>query len=50
MKPQVVASGFAWPNDVQSVPKEVFGSDVSSFVVPDGFLVPFHTDGGIYIV
>ena len=50
IKPVEVANGFQWPNDVKIVPSSVFGSDSTYFVVPDGFLVPFHNDGGIYIV
>jgi hypothetical protein len=32
------------------VPTEVFGSKISAFVVPDGFLVPGHANGGVYVV
>ena len=39
---------FAWPNNVQVVPHDVFGE--RAIVVPDGFLVPGKSDGGIYII
>lgn len=39
---------FQWPNDVRVVPHDVFGQN--AIVVPDGFLVPGKSDGGIYIV
>ena len=39
---------FEWPNDVQAVPQDVFGE--RAIVVPDGFLVPGKSDGGVYIV
>lgn len=41
-------SAFQWPNDVQVVPEDVFG--FRAIVVPDGFLVPGHSDGGVYII
>ena len=50
IKPVEIASGFQWPNDVKLVPDEVFGTSANYFVVPDGFLVPFHDDGSIQIV
>ena len=39
---------FTWPNNVAAVPEDVFGN--RSIVVPDGFLVPGHSNGGVYIV
>lgn len=39
---------FEWPNDVKVVPDDVFGS--RAIVVPDGFLVPGKSNGGVYIV
>ena len=36
-----------WPNDVKVVPYDVF--DQRAIVIPDGFLVPGHSDGGIYV-
>jgi hypothetical protein len=39
---------FKWPNDVQVIPDDVFG--FRSIIVPDGFLVPGHANGGLYIV
>ncbi|CAG2198357.1 unnamed protein product [Mytilus edulis] len=43
-----LAGGLAWPNEVAGVPDSVFGK--SMVVIPDGFLVPFHTKGAIYLV
>ena len=39
---------FQWPNDIEVVPYEVFNE--RAIVVPDGFLVPRHQQGGVYIV
>lgn len=39
---------FSWPNNVKVVPEDVFGERV--IVVPDGFLVPLKSNGGIYAV
>lgn len=39
---------FMWPNIVAVVPNDVFGE--RAIVVPDGFLVPGCTDGGVYII
>lgn len=39
---------FVWPNAVEIVPYDVFGEN--AIHVPDGFLVPFKTNGGIYVV
>jgi hypothetical protein len=50
IKPIELADGFQWPNDVRIVPTKVFGTGFTAFVVPDGFLVPFHNDGGIEIL
>lgn len=36
-----------WPNDVAVIPHDVF--DFNAIVIPDGFLVPGHADGGVYI-
>ena len=50
LKEQKLKTGFTlkWPNDVRVVPQGVFG-DTRAIVIPDGFLVPGHVDGGIYI-
>jgi hypothetical protein len=51
MKPvQLKVGKFQWPNSVQVVPQEVFGPYVRAIVVPDGFLVPGHANGGVYII
>lgn len=41
-------TSFKWPNSAEIVPMDVFGS--RAIVVPDGFLVPTHADGGVYIM
>ena len=42
------APKFSWPNNVEAVPSDVFGE--RAIMVPDGFLVPGKSDGGIYIL
>ena len=42
------ATFFAWPNNAMVIPNDVFG--FRSIVVPDGFLVPTHNDGGVYVI
>ena len=39
---------FEWPNNTQVIPQDVFGE--RAIVVPDGFLVPGKSNGGVYIV
>lgn len=39
---------FTWPNNLAMVPEDVFGG--RNIVVPDGFLVPGHGNGGVYVV
>ena len=39
---------FEWPNNIEVVPHDVFGE--RAIVVPDGFLVPGKSNGGVYIV
>jgi len=41
---------FLWPNQVEVIPGDVFGNGTRAIVVPDGFLVPGHSHGGIYIL
>eukprot|EP00347_Sterkiella_histriomuscorum_P005215 403357452 len=41
---------FTWPNNVDVVPPEVFGEGVNAITVPDGFLVPFHSNGEVYVI
>ena len=38
---------FEWPNNVEVVPSDVFGE--RAIVVPDGFLVPGKSNGGVYL-
>jgi hypothetical protein len=45
---QLKTPKFEWPNDVQVIPQEVFG--YRAIMVPDGFLVPGKTNGGLYII
>ena len=44
----LLTGDFQWPNDVQVIPHDVFNN--KSIVVPDGFLVPGHANGGVYVV
>lgn len=39
---------FKWPNDVKIIPFDVF--EERAIVVPDGFLVPGHKNGGVYVI
>jgi len=41
---------FLWPNEARVIPESVFGNNLRAIVIPDGFLVPFHSHGGIYII
>ena len=41
---------FEWPNDVAVIPSDVFGDGSNAIVVPDGFLVPGKSNGGIYVI
>jgi len=43
-------SSFEWPNDAAMIPDDVFGDGSRSIIVPDGFLVPGKSNGGVYIV
>jgi len=45
---QLNTPSFEWPNNVQVIPKEVFG--YRAIMVPDGFLVPGKSNGGLYII
>lgn len=46
---EIKHASFKWPNEVTAVPDDVFEGS-NCLVVPDGFLVPGHTDGGVYIL
>jgi hypothetical protein len=39
---------FEWPNDVKVIPNDVFYK--RGIVVPDGFLVPGKSNGGVYVI
>ena len=41
---------FEWPNDIKVIPGDVFGDKSRTIVVPDGFLVPGKSNGGVYII
>jgi hypothetical protein len=45
--PTETVSGFLWPNSVVSVPESI---SPNSVLVADGFLVPFKSTGGLYII
>ena len=40
---------FKWPNDAKVIPADVFDGQ-RAIVVPDGFLVPGHKNGGVYVI
>ena len=40
-------SGLQWPNEVKVIPYDVFGE--RAIIIPDGFLVPGHANGGLYV-
>lgn len=48
ISPVKIGSGFTWPNMVSVVPTKVFGS--RAILVPDGFIVPTHSTGALYII
>lgn len=50
IKATQIASGFAWPNEISPIPPEVFNDGSNGIIVPDGFLVPFHNNGNIFVV
>ena len=45
-----VSSDFTWPNNIELIPSNVFGASFRGIVVPDGFLVPFHNNGEVYVL
>ena len=48
ISPLKIGGGFKWPNMINTVPTQVFGS--RAVLVPDGFIVPTHQTGGLYII
>ncbi|XP_067667933.1 uncharacterized protein [Haliotis asinina] len=48
IKPQTLTDKVTWPNEISGVPQNVFNT--SMVAIPDGFLVPFKTKGGIKLV
>ncbi|XP_052801531.1 uncharacterized protein LOC128232167 [Mya arenaria] len=48
IKPQTLTTKTTWPNEVAGVPEEIFGKRM--VVIPDGFLVPFKTNGEIRLM
>jgi hypothetical protein len=51
LKEHTLKTGISlkWPNDIKLIPQGVFEEN-RSIIIPDGFLVPGHSDGGIYVV
>ena len=59
---KTLGNDYTWPNDAGPIPKAVFTqeeqnilcsentTDCSLIAVPDGFLVPGHKTGGVYIL
>lgn len=47
---KLVVDPFEWPNNVQVVPEDVFNDGSRNIIVPDGFLVPGKSNGGVYII
>ena len=45
-KTQLLSSDFKWPNVISMAPAEIG----DYLVVPDGFLVPLHETGGVYLL
>ena len=45
---QLDTPNFEWPNNIMVIPEDVFSE--RAILVPDGFLVPGKTNGGIYVV
>ena len=41
---------FTWPNAVEVVPFDTFDPSERAIHVPDGFLVPGHKNGGVYVL
>jgi len=50
VEPQNIGHNFAWPNKVSPVPPNTIVGVDYALAVPDGFLVPGHSNGGLYIV
>ncbi|KAJ8298842.1 hypothetical protein KUTeg_022902 [Tegillarca granosa] len=48
IKPKVLTNSVTWPNEISGVPEPVFNRRLVA--IPDGFLVPFKTDGSISII
>ncbi|XP_052066574.1 uncharacterized protein LOC127706175 isoform X1 [Mytilus californianus] len=46
--PKIVTTKVTWPNEISGVPRSVFNKTMVA--IPDGFLVPFKTDGSISLV
>jgi hypothetical protein len=49
IKPVEVSAEFTWPNSIEEVPAEVFPG-INAIAVPDGFLVPGHQTGAVWIL
>ena len=46
---QILSDTYKWPNSIQTIPQDVFGSGIKAIVVPDGFLPPGKGDGNIFV-
>ncbi|XP_052799628.1 uncharacterized protein LOC128231181 [Mya arenaria] len=46
--PEVVTKDVTWPNEISIVPDGVFNEKM--LAIPDGFLVPFKTNGAVKLV
>jgi hypothetical protein len=49
IKATQISSEFTWPNKIEEIPANVFPG-VNGILVPDGFLVPTHNTGNIYVL
>lgn len=49
-KTDTLYANFKWPNNIETIPQDVFGPGIDAIVVPDGFLPPGKTEGNIYIM
>jgi len=48
IRPEVITTKTVWPNEISRVPDGIFNEDM--LVIPDGFLVPFKTNGNIKLM
>lgn len=48
IKPEVITRSVTWPNEISEVPDGIFQTKM--LAVPEGFLVPLKTKGGISLI